>query len=83
VTRNVGLARRMRMIANHGRIAKYDHEFEGRSSRLDGLRAAILSAKLRHVDDWIEQRIAIANHYLDRLQSIACLTLPVRKNWAR
>jgi dTDP-4-amino-4,6-dideoxygalactose transaminase len=83
VTRDEALAKRMRMIANHGRIAKYDHEFEGRSSRLDGLQAAILSAKLRHVDDWTEQRIAIANHYLDRLQGIAGLTLPVRKNWAR
>jgi dTDP-4-amino-4,6-dideoxygalactose transaminase len=73
----------MRMIANHGRIAKYDHEFEGRSSRLDGLQSAILSAKLRHLDRWTDHRIAIANHYLDHLQGIAGLTLPVRKNWAR
>jgi dTDP-4-amino-4,6-dideoxygalactose transaminase len=83
LTGNEELAKRMRMIANHGRIAKYDHEFEGRSSRLDGLQAAILSAKLRHLDRWTEHRIGIANHYLDRLQGIAALTLPVRKNWAR
>jgi dTDP-4-amino-4,6-dideoxygalactose transaminase len=83
LTGNEELAKRMRMIANHGRIAKYDHEFEGRSSRLDGLQAAILSAKLRHLDSWTEHRIAIANHYLDHLQGIAALTLPVRKNWAR
>jgi dTDP-4-amino-4,6-dideoxygalactose transaminase len=83
VTRGEDLAKRMRMIANHGRIAKYDHEFEGRSSRLDGLQAAILSAKLRHLDRWTEHRIGIANHYLDRLQGISELILPVRKNWAR
>lgn len=83
VTRSEDLAKRMRMIANHGRIAKYDHEFEGRSSRLDGLQAAILSAKLRHLEDWTEHRIAIAEHYLDRLQGIPELILPVRKNWAR
>jgi dTDP-4-amino-4,6-dideoxygalactose transaminase len=83
VARDEGLAKKMRMIANHGRIAKYDHEFEGRSSRLDGLQAAILSTKLRHLDRWTEHRIAIANHYLDRLQGIPGLTLPVRKNWAR
>jgi dTDP-4-amino-4,6-dideoxygalactose transaminase len=83
VTRSEDLARTMRMIANHGRIAKYDHEFEGRSSRLDGLQAAILSAKLRHLDGWTEHRIGIANHYLDRLQGIPELILPVRKNWAR
>jgi dTDP-4-amino-4,6-dideoxygalactose transaminase len=83
VTDSEELATRMRMIANHGRIAKYDHEFEGRSSRLDGLQAAILGAKLRHIDRWTEHRIAIANHYLDHLQGIAGLVLPVRKNWAR
>ena len=83
VTRGEDLAKRMRMIANHGRVAKYDHEFEGRSSRLDGLQAAILSAKLRHLDRWTEHRIGIANHYLDRLQGISELILPVRKNWAR
>jgi dTDP-4-amino-4,6-dideoxygalactose transaminase len=83
VTHNEDLATRMRMIANHGRIAKYDHEFEGRSSRLDGLQAAILSAKLRHLDSWTAHRIGIANHYLDRLQGISELILPVRKNWAR
>jgi dTDP-4-amino-4,6-dideoxygalactose transaminase len=83
LTGNEQLAKRMRMIANHGRIAKYDHEFEGRSSRLDGLQAAILSAKLRHLDRWTEHRIGIANYYLDHLQGIAALTLPVRKNWAR
>jgi dTDP-4-amino-4,6-dideoxygalactose transaminase len=83
LTSNEELARRMRMIANHGRIAKYDHEFEGRSSRLDGLQAAILSTKLRHLDGWTEHRIEIANHYLDSLRDVAGLTLPVRKNWAR
>lgn len=83
VTNNDVLARKMRMIANHGRIAKYDHEFEGRSSRLDGLQAAILSVKLRHLDRWTEHRIAIANRYLEHLRDIAELTLPVRKNWAR
>jgi dTDP-4-amino-4,6-dideoxygalactose transaminase len=83
VTNDESLARKMRMIANHGRIAKYDHEFEGRSSRLDGLQAAILSVKLRHLDRWTDYRIAVANRYLDRLRDIPELTLPVRKNWAR
>lgn len=77
------LARRARMIANHGRVAKYDHEFEGRNSRLDGLQAAILSTKLRHLDGWIERRIAVADRYTDRLSGIAGLTLPRRGNRAR
>lgn len=82
-TGDADLARRMRMIANHGRIAKYDHEFEGRNSRLDGMQAAILSAKLKYLDDWTDSRIRIADRYAQKLAGIEGLTLPLRKNWAR
>lgn len=68
VTNSEPLAVRCRMIANHGRIAKYDHKFEGRNSRLDGLQAAILTVKLRHLDKWTDNRIMIANEYLERLR---------------
>ena len=40
------LAARPRKISDHGRIAKYDHQVEGRNSRLDGIQAAILGAEL-------------------------------------
>jgi dTDP-4-amino-4,6-dideoxygalactose transaminase len=56
VTDNEAWAVRARMLANHGRTNKYDHEFEGVNSRLDGLQAAILSVKLRHLEDWTERR---------------------------
>jgi len=39
------------MFANHGRVEKYNHEKEGINSRLDGIQAAILSVKLKHLDD--------------------------------
>lgn len=77
------LSIRARKIANHGRIAKYDHEFEGRNSRLDGLQAAILSAKLPHLECWTQRRIEIADYYLQHLAGIDGLTLPVRQSWAR
>ena len=82
-TQNPELAKRCRMIANHGRVAKYDHEFEGRSSRLDGLQAAVLGAKLPHLEAWTRQRIAIADHYLQGLAGVGDLALPVRQPWAR
>ena len=47
-----------RMMANHGRTKKYDHDFEGVNSRLDGLQAAILSVKLRHLAEWTQRRRA-------------------------
>lgn len=82
-TQDEALSIRARKIANHGRIAKYDHEFEGRNSRLDGLQAAILSAKLPHLESWTQRRIEIADCYLEKLAGIQGLTLPERKTWAR
>jgi dTDP-4-amino-4,6-dideoxygalactose transaminase len=76
VTNDEALARKCRMIANHGRIAKYDHEFEGRNSRLDGMQAAILSAKLRHLDCWIDRRRAVAARYRTKLADVPSLVLP-------
>ncbi len=77
------LAKKARMIANHGRISKYNHEFEGRNSRLDGLQAAILSVKLKHLEDWTNRRIAVADSYLEGLANVEGLELPVRQDWAR
>jgi dTDP-4-amino-4,6-dideoxygalactose transaminase len=75
-TEDAELARRCRMIANHGRIGKYDHEFEGRNSRLDGLQAAILRAKLRRLDEWVERRNEIARAYRAGLEGVGDLVLP-------
>jgi dTDP-4-amino-4,6-dideoxygalactose transaminase len=77
------LAKRCRMIANHGRLAKYDHEFEGRNSRLDGLQAAILDVKLKHLSRWTARRIEIADQYLQSLAGIPNLHMPSRADWAK
>lgn len=83
VTNDGGIAQRARMIANHGRLAKYDHAFEGRNSRLDTLQAAILLAKLPHLDDWTERRIAVADAYDDALAGISAIVRPVRASDVR
>lgn len=68
VTGSPELASRCRMIANHGRVSKYDHEFEGRNSRLDSLQAAVLQVKLRHLDGWIDARNDVAAQYRSGLR---------------
>jgi dTDP-4-amino-4,6-dideoxygalactose transaminase len=83
VTNDKNLAKKCRMIANHGRTEKYNHEFEGRNSRLDSLQAAILSVKLNYLDTWTEARINIANSYLENLKNINGIILPKRENWAK
>ena len=64
------------MIANHGRVEKYNHEMEGRNSRLDGLQAAVLGVKLRHLDRWIARRVEVAARYREGLAGLPDLVLP-------
>jgi dTDP-4-amino-4,6-dideoxygalactose transaminase len=68
VTANEDWARAARMFANHGRTQKYDHDLEGVNSRLDGLQAAILSVKLRHLEEWTESRRSNARRYTAALR---------------
>ena len=70
VTNNDQLGKKARMIANHGRMEKYNHEFEGTNSRLDGLQAAILDVKLKHLDKWTERRRKIAGIYTAGLKDV-------------
>lgn len=81
-TNNEKLATQCKMISNHGRIEKYNHEFEGRNSRLDGLQAAILSIKLKYLNQWTKSRIQVAEYYIEELNSIDQLFLPKREEWA-
>jgi len=74
VTDNEAWASNARMLANHGRTKKYDHDFEGVNSRLDGLQAAILSVKLRHLDEWTENRRKIAYQYNQALEGLGVVT---------
>ena len=70
VTNNDELSKKIRMYANHGRMEKYNHEFEGMNSRLDGLQAAILDVKLKYLENWIEKRRIIAKMYDEGLKDI-------------
>lgn len=81
-TNDEKIAIRCRMIANHGRLAKYDHLFEGRNSRLDGIQAAVLSVKLNHLPKWNKQRVLLAERYLSELKNVGQVTLPKRQDWA-
>ncbi|MCX5805022.1 MAG: DegT/DnrJ/EryC1/StrS family aminotransferase [Proteobacteria bacterium] len=76
VTNDEELATKCRMIANHGRIKKYDHDFEGVNSRLDGIQAAILSVKLKYIEDWTEKRRNKAEIYKQKLKDTEII-LPV------
>jgi dTDP-4-amino-4,6-dideoxygalactose transaminase len=57
------LAARIALLRDHGRTSKYEHEVEGYNYRLDGLQAAILDAKLAHLEEWTERRRYFASRY--------------------
>ena len=69
VTDDAGLAGAIRCLADHGRVAgtRWEHETSGRNSRLDGLQAAVLSTKLRHLDDDNAARVRAMGWYRERL----------------
>lgn len=75
-TDDAQLARHMAMFARHGGINKGDHEIEGINSRLDGLQAAILSVKLKHLPGWTARRRVLANAYSCALSEINSITSP-------
>ena len=80
-TNDPELATRIRELANYGSKVKYINDVRGYNSRLDPLHAAVLSVKLRRLDEWNARRAAIARHYTDALAG-AGLTLPFVPDWA-
>lgn len=76
VTNDSKLAEKCKMFANHGALKKHQHQIEGINSRLDGLQAAILSAKLPYILDWTESRINNSKLY-DKYLADTALELPI------
>lgn len=77
VTSDPQLAERARMYANHGALAKHEHTIEGINSRLDGLQAAVLAAKLGRLREWTDRRIAVAAMYTERLRDVPEIATPL------
>ena len=71
------LAAAIRALANYGSQKKYVFKYTGRNSRLDEIQAAVLDVKLRHLDEDLKARQAIANYYYDHISN-PLITLPKR-----
>src|ERR1700704_6152763 len=76
VTNDSALAEHMTMLARHGGLIKHQHHIEGIKSRLDGMQAAILSAKLPHLPDWTRARQDAAKIYDAGLNQIEDVVVP-------
>ncbi len=72
------LADRMRKLRVHGGRQMYHHEMVGTNSRLDALQAAVLSAKLPHLDGWAQDRRRNAAWYDERFAGVDGVITPLR-----
>ena len=76
VTQDEGLANRLKRLRMHGGAKQYFHDEVGFNSRLDALQAAVLSAKLPHLNAWSAKRRANAAYYDAALGDLDGLTVP-------
>src|SRR5215216_3786218 len=83
MTNDDTLANTLKMVANHGQSKRYYHEMVGCNSRLDTLQAAILEIKLKHLDEYINARRAVADYYDNAFKSTPQITTPYRASNSR
>lgn len=76
ITNDAALADKCQMFATHGALVKHQHQMEGINSRLDGLQASILSAKLPYLPEWTERRMQVAARYDELLANIPQIVRP-------
>nr|HPI46172.1 DegT/DnrJ/EryC1/StrS family aminotransferase [Tenuifilaceae bacterium] len=69
-------------IANHGMKVRYHHDRIGVNSRLDTIQAAILSIKLKYLEQYNTARISAADFYDSKLKSCSHLVVPNRVKWS-
>jgi dTDP-4-amino-4,6-dideoxygalactose transaminase len=82
-TNDEAIARKIRMIRDHGQAKKYYHDIEGYNGRLDSLQAGFLSVKLRHLADWNKARQAAAQRYQQMFGKAEGLIMPFQPEGSR
>ena len=73
------IAKKLKMIANHGQEEKYYHKVTGCNSRLDSIQAAILNIKLKHLNEYSRLRNKMAKIYDKSFSAISELSIPKRQ----
>lgn len=79
LTNDYTMAERARMIASHGQSMKYFHEMVGCNSRLDTIQAAVLSVKLKYLNEYTKARQKAAEFFDNGLAGIKGITIPQRQ----
>jgi len=81
-TGNTELAAKIQAISNHGMIERYHYDYIGINSRLDTIQAAILSVKLKHLDEYNHARQLAADFYDTALGELNGISIPARVKYS-
>ena len=76
------IASKLAMVANHGQVKRYYHDYIGMNSRLDAIQAAILRIKLSHLDAYCAARKNAADLYDEHFKSIPEIEIPARTSYS-
>ena len=82
-TDNEEMAKKMRMIRDHGQAKKYYHDIEGYNGRLDTIQAGMLHVKLKHLPAWTEARQRIAKEYGRLFEGLREIIAPFEPTWSK
>lgn len=73
-TNDAELARKIRMLRDHGSVKKYEHDFPAYNLRLEGIQGGVLTVKLPHLDGWNDNRRLLAARYGELLAGSKVVT---------
>jgi dTDP-4-amino-4,6-dideoxygalactose transaminase len=79
-TNDPEIAKKVRMLRDHGQAKKYYHDMEGYNGRLDAIQAGFLRVKLRHLDEWNSKRREAAARYGELLTGVV---IPYEPDWSK
>ena len=83
VTNRNDLAEKIQKLRDHGQSKKYYHDLIGWNGRMDGIQGAVLSVKLRHLEEWNSRRRQHALKYNELLRGQEQLITPTEANSAK
>jgi len=83
VTNDSEIAKKARMIRDHGTLEKYQHEIFGHNYRMEGIQGAVLGVKLKYLSNWTFERRKVAVKYKELLSTNSNIKLPKEMPYAK
>lgn len=83
VTNDREIERKIRMLRDHGQPKKYYHDVIGFNARMDGIQGAVLSVKLRRLEEWNNARRKHAAMYNEKLGSLSLVSTPHEADYSK